>query len=111
MINTTLNHIKKHKRYDLIEDNESTSHFIQNQQDLSPDSITALSHAELLDMLHELPDGYRVVFNLYAIEGYNHREIGEQLGISEGTSKSQLNRARKQLQKLVLSRTDYRRSV
>lgn len=111
MINTTLNQIKKHKRYDLIEDNESTSDFINNQHDVSPDSITALSHAELLDMLHELPDGYRIVFNLYAVEGYNHREIGEQLGISEGTSKSQLNRARKQLQKLVTERMEYRKSV
>lgn len=111
MINTTLNHIKKHNRYDFIDDNEKTAQMMNNQHDVAPDSITALSHAELIDMLHELPTGYRVVFNLYAIEGYNHREIGEQLGISEGTSKSQLNRARKQLQQLVIKRMEYRRSV
>ena len=49
---------------------------------------------ELMDMIHQLPLGYRTVFNLYAIEGYSHTEIGELLGISENTSKSQLSRAR-----------------
>ena len=52
----------------------------------------------LLRMINELPTGYRTVFNLYAIEGYNHREIGEMLEISENTSKSQLSKARRQLQ-------------
>lgn len=56
---------------------------------------------ELLTMVHQLPDGYRTVFNLYAIEGYSHQEIGEMLGISEGTSKSQLSRARNILQKYI----------
>jgi RNA polymerase sigma-70 factor (ECF subfamily) len=46
-----------------------------------------------------LPDGYRTVFNLYALEGYSHAEIAEQLGISEATSKSQLSRARQWLQR------------
>lgn len=111
MINTTLNHIKKHKRYEFLEDNESASKMVNNKYDVSADSISALSHAELLSLLHELPDGYRMVFNLYAIEGYTHREIGEQLGISEGTSKSQLNRARKQLQTWVINRMGYQHSV
>lgn len=52
----------------------------------------------LIEMIAGLPLGYRTVFNLYAIEGYSHREIAEQLGISENTSKSQLSKARKQLQ-------------
>jgi len=51
--------------------------------------------------IQTLPDGFRVVFNLYAIEGYTHKEIGEQLGISTGTSKSQFSRAKKLLQKKV----------
>lgn len=49
---------------------------------------------ELINMVHELPDGCRVIFNLYAIEGYNHNEIGKMLNISPGTSKSQYARAR-----------------
>ena len=59
---------------------------------------TALNENELLRLVNQLPDGYRTVFNLYAIEGYSHAEIAETLGISEGTSKSQLSRARTLLQ-------------
>lgn len=56
---------------------------------------------DLMKMIQSLPDGYRMVFNLYAIEGYSHEEIGEQLGISVGTSKSQLARARRSLQRML----------
>ncbi|NVO30391.1 RNA polymerase sigma factor [Hymenobacter lapidiphilus] len=57
-----------------------------------------LSATDLLDLLATLPPGYRTVLNLYAVEGYSHAEIGELLGISEGTSKSQLSRARRLLE-------------
>ena len=59
---------------------------------------TAVNENDLLRLVNQLPDGYRTVFNLYAIEGYAHAEIAEMLGISEGTSKSQLSRARTMLQ-------------
>lgn len=59
---------------------------------------TAVHENDLLRMVNQLPDGYRTVFNLYAIEGYPHADIAEMLGISEGTSKSQLSRARTMLQ-------------
>jgi len=58
----------------------------------------SLNADELLRMVGQLSEGYRAVFNLYAIEGYSHAEIAETLGISEGTSKSQLSRARALLQ-------------
>lgn len=58
-----------------------------------------LEAEDLLKMISELPQGYRAIFNLYAIEGYSHKEIAEQLGISVNTSKSQLSRARVFLQK------------
>jgi RNA polymerase sigma-70 factor (ECF subfamily) len=58
-----------------------------------------LAIEDLLRLLHDLPAGYRAVFNLYAIEGYSHKEIGEMLQISEGTSKSQLSKARAMLQR------------
>lgn len=61
-----------------------------------------LDEKDLLKLINELPIGYRTVFNLYAIEGYNHAEIAEQLGINENTSKSQLSRARKWLQTRLL---------
>ncbi len=60
-----------------------------------------LSEQDLLKLIDELPVGYRTVFNLYAIEGYNHAEIAKQLDISENTSKSQLSRARKWLQNIL----------
>jgi RNA polymerase sigma factor (sigma-70 family) len=62
---------------------------------------------DLLRLIHELPSGYKAVFNLYAIEGYSHAEIAEMLGISEGTSKSQLSRARSVLQDRLKNYTVY----
>ena len=58
-----------------------------------------LAEEELLELLRTLPAGYRAVFNLYAIEGYSHKEIADMLGITEGTSKSQLSKARAMLQR------------
>lgn len=58
-----------------------------------------LAEGELMELLHTLPAGYRAVFNLYAIEGYSHKEIADMLGINEGTSKSQLSKARAMLQR------------
>ena len=64
---------------------------------------TQLQADDLLALLAALPTGYRTVFNLYALEGYGHQEIGAMLGISEGTSKSQLSKARAMLQKRMRS--------
>ena len=60
-----------------------------------------LAAEDILKLLEKLPTGYRTVFNLYVVEGYKHREIAEQLGISINTSKSQLILAKKRLQSLV----------
>ncbi len=75
--------------------------------DREPDYQQISDHLEaedLMNMIQELPAGYRIVFNLYAIDGYSHKEIGDQLNISENTSKSQLSRARMFLQKLLAER-------
>lgn len=75
------------------------------QADREPDYnrlSDSLEAEDLLNMIAQLPMGYRVVFNMYAIDGYSHKEISEHLGISENTSKSQLSRARTYLQKLLL---------
>ncbi len=63
-----------------------------------PDAVSMMSNEELLSLVQQLPDGYRMVFNLYSIEGYSHKKIGEMLDISINTSKSQLARARISLQ-------------
>ena len=68
-------------------------------------AISAISTDELMSLIQALPPGYRTVFNLFAIEGYPHKEIGEMLGISENTSKSQFMKARAYLRKLLPQET------
>jgi RNA polymerase sigma-70 factor (ECF subfamily) len=68
------------------------------------DVLSKISTADLLELIRQLPEGYRMVFNLYVIEGYNHQEIAEMLNISENTSKSQLSRARLALQDRLVQR-------
>jgi RNA polymerase sigma factor (sigma-70 family) len=65
------------------------------------DPFAQLSAADLMQMIQRLPPGARLVFNLYAIEGFDHNEIAEQLGISQGTSKSQYSRARELLRNMI----------
>ena len=65
-------------------------------------AISALSEKELIEMIKRLPEGYRIVFNLYVIEGYSHDEIAAMLNIESVTSRSQLAKARKILQKQIL---------
>ena len=64
-------------------------------------AIQDISYQELLKMIAELPAGYRTVFNMFVIEGYSHKEISEALGITEATSRSQLQRARVMLQNRI----------
>jgi RNA polymerase sigma factor (sigma-70 family) len=64
-------------------------------------SLSAFHLTDLIAMVQSLPDGCRVVFNLFAVEGYGHKEIGEMVGISEGTSKSQYNRAKNLLRNKI----------
>lgn len=61
-----------------------------------------VNNKDLLKIIQTLPTGFKTVFNLYAIEGYSHKEIGDMLGISEGTSKSQYSRAKTHLKKMVV---------
>ncbi len=74
------------------------------------DVISQISAKELMNIIQELTPQYRVVFSLFAIEGYSHKEIAEELNISQGTSKSNLSRARKILQEKVIDYYDIGRS-
>ena len=96
MVNECLNYLQTQKGIWLsIEDAE----FEVNKSHSVSDDTADLHVQDLLAMVDELPTGYRTVFNMYCIEGYKHNEIGEILGISENTSKTQLMRARETLQK------------
>ena len=65
-------------------------------------TVSSLSAEEIMAYVRSLPDGFRTVFNMFAIEGYSHKEIGNMLHITESTSRSQYMRARKMLQKMML---------
>lgn len=90
MVTTALNYLKKNKRY--REELVFAEIPLHPVSDSNP--IIQLDAKELSELIRQLPTGYQTIFNLYAIEGYTHVEIGEMLGISEGTSKSQYSRAR-----------------
>lgn len=98
IVNTALDNYRKRKHErELLEIDINDTHYSSSYND-GPDAISA---KELLGIIQQLPSGYRTVFNLYAIEGYDHREISEILSISESTSKSQYSRAKAHLQKMV----------
>ncbi len=67
--------------------------------------LSELNAEDILKKISELPNGYRLVFNMYALEGYSHKEIAEKLGISEGSSRSQLTRARQALMEMLQPKT------
>lgn len=98
MVNTALKYISKSSFK-----NESLgieSYQIKNSQ-CDPGVYSKLGVDELMELINHLPEGYKVVFNLYAIEGYSHKEIANLLSIEESTSRSQLVKARRILQKKI----------
>ncbi|HNP94073.1 MAG TPA: sigma-70 family RNA polymerase sigma factor [Cyclobacteriaceae bacterium] len=97
VVNESLTYLRRNKNMYLETEIEAV--------DRTPDYAhldTHLEAADLMRLVGDLPTGYRMVFNLYAIDGYSHKEIADQLGISENTSKSQLSRARALLQKKLI---------
>ena len=96
VVNNCINFLKKRRLYfEEIDDR------IGNQEDTPDEEEPVLSVQAIKDAIFQLPDGYRVVFSLYQMEGYDHKEIAEILNVSEQTSKSQYSRARKKLRELL----------
>lgn len=96
MINTAIDQYRANLKMANMEDLATIDHL---SGDINAD--TNLSYNELVAVVQQLPPAYRAVFNLYAIEGYTHEEIGDLLNISIGTSKSNLHKAREKLKKLI----------
>lgn len=96
-VNCALEYLRRSDVLREATDLENTAELIH------PDSsaISDLSAAELMRLVSELPTGFRTVFNMFAIEGYSHKEIGEMLGITESTSRSQYTRAKQLLQRRI----------
>jgi RNA polymerase sigma-70 factor (ECF subfamily) len=99
MVNTSLDHLRKNKH--IIESLDEGAENHSNLQ-TEAEAFGRMSAKELMAIVQQLPAGYRSVFNLYAIEGYSHKEIGQMLGIAESTSKSQYIRAKACLQKMLI---------
>lgn len=97
MVNTALNYLRDHQAFrftlDLDDDNDNPNSV---SEVFETDYLITEENSEfIMSIIRELPDGYRTVFNLYAIEGYSHEEISQAMGISVNTSKTQLHKARK----------------
>jgi len=99
MINTALERYRSQVRLYPLTDN-----MVKKDDIVQEEVFEKLSASDLIRLVQDLPPRYRMVFNLYAIEGYSHKEIGEMMGITVGTSKSNLSRARDILQQKVKKR-------
>lgn len=97
VVNTAIRHLEKKKLH--FKDIDDNSH---NTPQIDAHAYTHLGQADLMRLISQLPEGYRLVFNLNAIEGYSHEEIAVMLNIQPGTSRSQLVKARKMLQHQIL---------
>jgi RNA polymerase sigma-70 factor (ECF subfamily) len=100
IVNTAINYYNSR----LDDWSETSMDKAEAYQSSSEDILEKISTNDLLGLIQELPEGYRMVFNLYVIEGYSHQEIAGMLNISENTSKSQLSRARGSLQQKLMHR-------
>jgi RNA polymerase sigma factor (sigma-70 family) len=95
-INTSIDFLRKAKKLEYFEGDHDTI-----TQQTTENTAELVAHNELIRQVELLPDGAKCILNLYAVEGYNHREIAEMLNISVGTSKSQLSRARQLLVQIL----------
>jgi len=95
-VNTAIEHYRRKTKLAVVSEKEELA-----IEDSSWNVLDQLAEKDIILLIQQLAPGYRSVFNMYVIEGYSHKEIGELLGISEGTSKSQLARAKGVLQKKV----------
>lgn len=102
MINESLMFLRQRKNFHLSLQQDEID--IPEQEEIQSN----IQYDELLELLNQLPVGYRTVFNLNVIEGYKHREIAEKLGISINTSKSQLIQAKKKLQSIIKKKQSYK---
>jgi RNA polymerase sigma factor (sigma-70 family) len=98
MMNTSVDYYRSNLKLSLNDDLDAA-------EDIGHDELPdqKLNYDDLLSMIQQLPNAYRTVFNLFAIEGFSHEEIATQLGISTGTSKSNLFKAREKLKIMVLN--------
>lgn len=98
MVYTAIDHFRKYQKHQLV---ASLDDVVYHVPAVSDEAINKLSYDEIIRAVQDLSPGYRAVFNLFVIEEFSHEEIAGHLGISIGTSKSNLSKARRQLQKIL----------
>ncbi|HOW40455.1 MAG TPA: RNA polymerase sigma factor [Bacteroidales bacterium] len=108
VVNTALEKYRSRNNLYKVEDIDQIA---ETEAEPDGEDYTGLEAADLLEIIRELPPKYRMVFNLYALEGFSHKEISKMVNISEGTSKSNLSRARMILQRRMGSYTGIRKKV
>lgn len=96
MVNNAIDHYRRNKKHQQVGDIEDAS-YLSSSEEILPN----LTADEIILLIQKLPPSYRTVFNLFVLEGLSHKEIGQQLNISEGSSKSNLSKARTKLQFLI----------
>ncbi len=102
LLHTAIDYFRKNKRENIHQNIDDYKDLVS--EDI--DSLKQLSAKEILNLIQSMPQGYRITFNLFAIEGYSHKEIAEKLQVSESTSKSQLRKARIWLMKKLKNSYD-----
>jgi RNA polymerase sigma-70 factor (ECF subfamily) len=103
MVYTAIDHFRKNHKHTLV---TQLDHVVYQVSSTHEDAIDKLSYEEIIRAVQHLSPGYRTVFNLFIIEGLSHEEISNKLDISVGTSKSNLSKARKQLQKILFKQNE-----
>ena len=98
LINASIDYYRRNEKHYHNVDISYAKH-----EQISEDALSKISEKEIITVIQELPPSYRLVFNLFVIEGYNHREISDKLGIGIGTSKSNLAIARSKLKRRLIS--------
>jgi RNA polymerase sigma-70 factor (ECF subfamily) len=105
MVNTSINHLRKNKYHADVND---YAEFLPTKK---ASIIDKLSADDIFKLIRKLPLGYKTVFNMFAVEGYSHREIAETLGIKESTSRTQYLKAKKSLQQMLSTQEEFERNV
>ncbi|MFI5133339.1 MAG: RNA polymerase sigma factor [Chitinophagales bacterium] len=104
MIYTAIDHFRKNHKHRMVTDLDNVVYQVAA---VSEDAVEKISYDEIIRAIQDLSPAYRTVFNLFVIEGLSHDEIADKLDISTGTSKSNLSKARKQLQKILFKQNHY----
>jgi RNA polymerase sigma factor (sigma-70 family) len=100
MVHTCINFLKKNKKFNESVELDYATHLSAREETIP----SVLQGKQIIECIRQLPIGYRTVLNLYAIEGYSHKEIAEMLDIEESTSRSQYTRAKTMLENILVKR-------